>query len=98
MGGIHDDDVEPGAGSGESAQGHQHLQVSKLTGEKTTRTRIRALQDEERVEEIARMLGGQKITESTLRHAQEMLQLGTSTGDGKPAGKRKRQVKRSGQG
>jgi len=59
-----------------AAQARHHLQVSKLTGDKTTRTRIRALSEEERVEEIARMLGGQSITGSTRQHAGEMLQLG----------------------
>ena len=67
-----------------AAQAHHHLQVSKLTGDKTTRTRIRPLSGDERVEEIARMLGGQKITDSTRRHAREMLQLGSKT-----AGRRK---------
>jgi DNA repair protein RecN (Recombination protein N) len=59
-----------------AAQARHHLQVSKLTGDRTTRTRIRALSEEERVEEIARMLGGQSITGSTRQHAGEMLQLG----------------------
>ena len=63
-----------------AAQAHQHLQVTKLTGDKTTRTRIRPLSDEERVEEIARMLGGQKITDSTLQHAREMLGIKTAKG------------------
>ena len=62
-----------------AAQAHHHLQVSKLTGDKTTRTRIRPLTGDERVEEIARMLGGQKITGSTRQHAREMLQLGSKT-------------------
>jgi DNA repair protein RecN (Recombination protein N) len=61
-----------------AAQAHQHLQVSKLTGGKTTRTRIRLLSDKERTEEIARMLGGRTITDSTMQHAQEMLQLAKS--------------------
>ncbi|MEN8800513.1 MAG: DNA repair protein RecN [Thiogranum sp.] len=56
-----------------AAQAHHHLQVSKLTGDKTTRTRIRPLTGNERVEEIARMLGGQTITASTRQHAREML-------------------------
>jgi DNA repair protein RecN (Recombination protein N) len=56
-----------------ACQAHQQLQVTKLTGEETTRTRIRALTDEERVEEIARMLGGRTITASTRQHAAEML-------------------------
>ena len=56
-----------------ASQAHHHLQVSKLTGGKTTRTRISTLNEEERVEEIARMLGGQKITKATLDHARDML-------------------------
>ncbi|MEA2079161.1 MAG: DNA repair protein RecN [Pseudomonadota bacterium] len=68
-----------------AAQAHHHLQVTKLTGDKTTRTRIRPLTDDERVEEIARMLGGQKITGSTRQHAREMLQLGGMGPDKKAA-------------
>ena len=56
-----------------AAQAHHHLQVSKLAGTDSTRTRIRALSDEERVEEIARMLGGLEVTDSTLEHARDML-------------------------
>jgi DNA repair protein RecN (Recombination protein N) len=63
-----------------AAQANQHLQVTKLTGDKTTRTRIRPLSEEERVEEIARMLGGQKITDSTLQHAREMLNIKATKG------------------
>ena len=68
-----------------AAQAHHHLQVSKLAGDKITRTRIRALADDERVEEIARMLGGRKITASTRQHAREMLQLGGMGADKKNA-------------
>ena len=50
------------------------MQVSKLSGEDTTRTRIRALNEEERVDELARMLGGIKITKQTREHAREMMQ------------------------
>lgn len=57
-----------------AAQAHQHLQVSKLAGTNSTRTSIRGLGKTERVDEIARMLGGIEITESTLRHAGEMLE------------------------
>ena len=58
---------------GESAQGHQHLQVSKSSQAKSVETKLSRLQDEEKVQEIARMLGGVKITEQTLAHAREML-------------------------
>ena len=56
-----------------ASQAHQHLQVTKLTGDQSTRTRIRTLDKEERVEEVARMLGGQRITKATLDHARDML-------------------------
>ena len=38
-----------------------------------TRSDILALSEEQRVQEIARMLGGLNISETTLRHAEEML-------------------------
>ncbi len=57
-----------------AAQADKHLQLTKLTGKKTTRTRIRKLSETERVDEIARMLGGRVITASSLVHAREMIQ------------------------
>jgi len=59
-----------------AALAHQQFQVSKLSGEDTTRTRIRALDGDERIDELARMLGGVKITQQTRAHASEMLQHG----------------------
>lgn len=56
-----------------AAQGHNHLQVSKQTTTTTTNVTVTTLTAKNRIEEIARMLGGIKITESTLAHAQEML-------------------------
>ena len=38
-----------------------------------TRTHVRRLDDEERVEELARMLGGRDSTSVALRHARELL-------------------------
>ena len=57
-----------------AAQGHQHLQVSKSSSKKSVETSLTALQSDGKVEEIARMLGGVKITEQTLAHAREMLE------------------------
>lgn len=54
--------------------GHHHWHVLKQQSKKDTRTRIVNLETEERVEEVARMLGGVEITDSTLAHAREMLQ------------------------
>lgn len=56
-----------------AAQGHQHLQVSKSAGKSAVETQLTALDDAGKVEEIARMLGGVKITEQTRAHAREML-------------------------
>jgi DNA repair protein RecN (Recombination protein N) len=56
-----------------ASQADQQLKVSKLSDGKTTRTQIKALTTDERVEEIARMLGGAKITAATRAHAAEML-------------------------
>lgn len=56
-----------------AAQAQQHLQVSKSEQQGATLSRIRALDASERVEEVARMLGGLQITETTRNHAREML-------------------------
>jgi DNA repair protein RecN (Recombination protein N) len=64
-----------------AAQGHHHLRVLKLTDGKTTRTSLAELAGQERVQEIARMLGGSQITEKALAHAREMLLAPDSRGD-----------------
>jgi DNA repair protein RecN (Recombination protein N) len=56
-----------------AAQGQHHLLVEKSTRYDMTRTCVRALMPDERKLEIARMLGGIRITEQTLAHAEEML-------------------------
>jgi DNA repair protein RecN (Recombination protein N) len=56
-----------------AAQGHQHLQVTKETAANTTITHIGPLNAAERVQEVARMLGGVEITRQTLDLATEML-------------------------
>ncbi|MEY6433371.1 DNA repair protein RecN [Thioalkalicoccus limnaeus] len=57
-----------------AAQAHRHLVVRKHTEDGETFTEIRGLDDEARVEEIARMLGGKAITSKTRAHAREMLE------------------------
>jgi len=59
-----------------AAQAHQHLYVEKNNKTDITSSSVRLLHDAERVEEIARMLGGVTITANTLAHAQEMLTTG----------------------
>ncbi len=56
-----------------AAQGHQHLHVQKQTQNEKVTTGIRLLSSEEKIQEIARMLGGVKITDKTLAHAREMV-------------------------
>ena len=56
-----------------AAKGHQHLLVTK-TGEDAVHSELTLLADAARIEEVGRMLGGAKLTESTLAHAREMLQ------------------------
>lgn len=57
-----------------ASQGHHHWHVLKEQNRKTTHTRILPLEREQRVSEVARMLGGLEITESTLAHAEEMVE------------------------
>ncbi|MGZ4970531.1 MAG: DNA repair protein RecN, partial [Methylobacter sp.] len=56
-----------------AAQAHHHLYVEKNNRSDMTSSNVRLLETEERVEEIARMLGGINITANTLAHAKEML-------------------------
>lgn len=56
-----------------AAQADQQLQVNKQQTDDTTYIELVDLSAEQRVEEIARMLGGVTITEATLAHAKEML-------------------------
>ena len=51
----------------------QHFRISKVSDGKVTRTGVAELSREERIEELARMLGGVEITRKTIDHAAEML-------------------------
>ncbi len=53
-----------------------HYGVSKSIKKERTSTDVRLLEKKERVDEIARMLGGKTITEATLTHAEEMIGRG----------------------
>ena len=57
-----------------AAQADHQVRVSKRTAGGTTRTALEVLEDDARVEELARMLGGTKITARTREHAREMLE------------------------
>jgi DNA repair protein RecN (Recombination protein N) len=56
-----------------ASQGHRHLLVSKTSDKTAAWTRMSVLEDDQRAQEIARKLGGVKLTEQSLAHAREML-------------------------
>lgn len=58
-----------------ASQGNQHFEVSKSQDNGRTTSHIAALDSKQRVEEIARMLGGLEITATTRKHARELLAL-----------------------
>ncbi len=51
----------------------QHFLIEKQEKQKRTQTSIRLLTSQERAEEIARMISGATVTETSLRHAEQML-------------------------
>ena len=55
--------------------GDRHLVVSKHVSGGRTRTRISEVEGEDRISEVARMLGGEKLTSVVRKHAEELLQL-----------------------
>lgn len=64
-----------------AAQGHHHLLVEKSSGGGVTQSTVRKLDGQERTREIARMLGGVRLTRQTLAHAEEMLGFQGSGGE-----------------
>jgi len=58
-----------------ASHGHCHLHISKQTEADQTFTHVMELDENGRIEELARMMGGLKITEQTRNHAQEMLKV-----------------------
>jgi DNA repair protein RecN (Recombination protein N) len=65
-----------------ASQGHHHLRVTKLTDGRTTRTALTDLSAGDRVEELARMLGGVEVTAKAREHAKEMLKVASDTATG----------------
>ena len=66
-----------------------HFYVWKEDANQHTRARIRKLEDDEaRIQEIARMLGGEKIAASAVAHAHELLDTARSRGGKRKAGAR----------
>jgi DNA repair protein RecN (Recombination protein N) len=63
-----------------AAQAHRQFKVDKQTDGRSTRTAIGLLNASQRIEEIARMLGGLQVTDQTRAHARELVE-----GSGAPA-------------
>lgn len=58
-----------------ASYGHQHFNVQKYVENNQTETQMSLLTEAERVQALARLLGGSKITDTVLANAQEMLSL-----------------------
>lgn len=56
-----------------ACKGHQQLFVAKLTDGEHTETTVTELSEQSRIKEIARLLAGDKITDSSMANAQELL-------------------------
>lgn len=56
-----------------ASKGHQQLFVTKLTDGEHTETKVTELSEQGRVQEIARLLAGDKVTDSSIANAQELL-------------------------
>jgi DNA repair protein RecN (Recombination protein N) len=59
-----------------AARGGAHFRIEKRTHAGRTTIQVAALDPAQRVEEIARMLGGTRVSETVLQHAREMLTAG----------------------
>ena len=70
-----------------AAQAHSQFRVTKLSDGKITRTAVKSLSEAERIDEIARMLGGIDISEQARAHARQML-AGTALAENSPKKKR----------
>ncbi len=62
--------------------GDAHIRIAKGVKKGRTVTSLSTLEDAERVDEIARMLGGEKITEATIAHASEMFRSASRSQSG----------------
>ncbi len=62
-----------------AAMADSHFLIEKSVERQTTVSKIRRLSQEESVNELARMLGGVKITDTVLENAREMKELAAST-------------------
>jgi DNA repair protein RecN (Recombination protein N) len=56
-----------------AAKGKAHYKVYKITKSEKTQTKLKRLNEEERLVEVAQMLGGADVTESAMAHARQLL-------------------------
>ena len=56
-----------------ASKGNQHFKVYKEDDKHSTHTKMKALNEDERVVELAEMLGGKSLSESAMAHARELL-------------------------
>ena len=56
-----------------AGKGNEHLLVYKQTDEDSTKSKIKKIKDQERINEIAKMLSGDKITKAAIENAKELL-------------------------
>ena len=61
-----------------AAQAHNQLFVTKLTDGESTETQMLALTKQDRIDELARLLAGDKVTKSALANAKELLKSAAS--------------------
>jgi DNA repair protein RecN (Recombination protein N) len=57
-----------------AGKAHHHLRVNKITKGAQVSVTLEALENEQKVEEIARMIGSSRVTQTTLDHARELLE------------------------
>ena len=58
-----------------AAFGDQHFLIEKAVKQGRTKTEVRLMQRSDRVEEIARMLSGENLTDTSLKHAEQLLEI-----------------------
>jgi DNA repair protein RecN (Recombination protein N) len=73
-----------------AAHGARHFEVVKRAEGGRTTTKVRPLGERERVAEIARLLAGDRVTDTTRRQARELIQA--MAGDGPPAAEPRRRA------
>ncbi len=58
-----------------AAMADKHFQISKVVKNNKTSTSVLTLNDDERIDELSRLLGGVDLTDTTKKHAKEMIRM-----------------------